>query len=240
MSHAKSNPLLLAALWYARRGWPVFPVHPKDKVPLSTLAPHGHNEVVCDEEVIHRSWTTYPMANVAVRTGLVSGVVVLDVDPRHGGEDSLDLIQQRYGRTPGPVESLTGGGGRTLFKPPGDPFRVRNTAKLAGLSGLDIRGDGGYVIVPPSLHASRRGYAWEVSSIPDEVQLRSPPQMVPNLITSIVLLSRLTPHPVAKWLEVVRTTQRLERAIQSRSDDGASTALSSPSLARLRAHADVE
>ena len=98
-------------------------------------------------------------ANVAIRTGVVSGLVALDVDLAKGGPNSLRLLVQSHEPLPGTVESLTGGGGQhILFQYPGESI-LNSTAKLG--PGIDIRGDGGYIITPPSLHASGRRYEWD-------------------------------------------------------------------------------
>lgn len=98
---------------------------------------------------------------MAVRTGAASGLVVLDVDPGHGGARSLDALVRRYGSLPvGPVVRTGSGGLHFFFAHPG--YTVRNSAGRLG-SGLDVRGDGGYVIVPPSRHRSGHVYIWRAS-----------------------------------------------------------------------------
>ena len=87
-----------------------------------------------------RGWfERWPSANVAVVTGAISGIVVLDVDPSHGGEELLTRLALRNAGLPQTVEATTGGGGRHIyFKHPG--FEVKNRAGLS--PGLDLRGDG--------------------------------------------------------------------------------------------------
>ena len=122
--------------------------------------------------MIKHWWQLWLDANVALATGTASGVVALDVDPRHGGEASLANLEASYQSLPDTAEVLTGGGGRhLLFKHPGG--RVPNRPAIA--PGLDIRGDGGYIIGPPSLHMSGRRYEWEVLHHPDDVELAPMP-----------------------------------------------------------------
>ena len=98
------------------------------------------------------------VSNVGIRTGAVSGLVVLDVDPRHGGLQSLEKLKRRHGKLPHGPQVLTGSGGEHLwFSHPGAP--VGNSAGRLGY-GLDVRGDGGYVVVPPSVHANGNPYQW--------------------------------------------------------------------------------
>lgn len=185
---------LEAALLYATRGWPSFPVHtPRAKgVPCSCgkrscpnpgkhpRTPHGCSDATTDDQTIRGWWSQWPEANVAVATGH-DGLVVLDVDPRKAGDETLSDLQNRYGKLPPTCEVLTGGGGQhCYFLAPLDPqtglhVPVPNSAELVG-PGLDIRGTGGYVVAPPSLHASGKSYAWEVSGDPsDGVQLAEIP-----------------------------------------------------------------
>lgn len=121
------TPLLDAAITYARRGWPVFPCHtprfPKDaaKPPRCSCGTsdctsigkhprtvHGHLDGTTDEEVIGRWWARWPSANIGLVTGAASGLVVLDIDPRHGGDLSLENLEAEQGKLPDTVESLTG------------------------------------------------------------------------------------------------------------------------------------
>ena len=89
--------------------------------------------------------------------GAVSGLWALDVDLDHGGEASLHELEAELGELPRTIESITGGGGRhLLFNHPGYPIKNR----VAVRPGLDIRGDGGLIIAPPSIHPSGRRYAW--------------------------------------------------------------------------------
>ncbi|MFK7824762.1 MAG: DUF3987 domain-containing protein [Oligoflexales bacterium] len=102
-------------------------------------------------------WTKYPQANIGILTGQESGLVVLDIDPRHRGEESLNALEEKYGRLPETLKVRTGGDGwHYYFLHPGS--KVPNRANLR--NGVDIRGDGGYVVAPPSIHASFSSYDW--------------------------------------------------------------------------------
>jgi hypothetical protein len=102
-------------------------------------------------------WCDQPNSNIGIATGAISGVVVIDVDPRHGGDDGLQAAQDRLGRLPdGPV-ARTGGGGRHLpFAHPGGQVASR----IAIFRGVDVKADGGYIVAPSSLHVSGREYRW--------------------------------------------------------------------------------
>ena len=145
-----NGDILTAALFYAQRGWAVLPLKPCDKVPITQ---HGVKDATTDVETIRRWWSTQPTANVGIATGTVSGFIVLDVDGAEGRQ-SLD------GRAiPPTVVAKTGKGMHYLFAHPGG--KVRNFVRR--LPGLDLRGDGGYIVAPPSLHPSGRRYRWLIA-----------------------------------------------------------------------------
>lgn len=146
--------LLLAALAYARRGWAVFPCRPREKRPATR---NGFKDGTTDKGRIVAGWTRCPEANVAIVTGTVSGLVVLDVDPRNGGNESLRELERRHGELPPTLVVATGGGGRHYFfsAPEGKSIK---SCKFA--DGLDLKADGGYVVAPPSTHPSGSSYTW--------------------------------------------------------------------------------
>jgi len=164
--------IIEAALAYAVHGWHVFPLHsigangrctcrdPKcesqGKHPRTL---HGFKDASSDPNRVQFAFEAYDNPNIGITTGAVSGMFVLDVDPRHGGMKSLNELQERFGVFPETVRVLTGSGGdHYYFSHPGRPFT--NKAAALGLSGIDIRGDGGYVAAPPSLHESGKNYEW--------------------------------------------------------------------------------
>lgn len=144
-----------AAIRLAARGYRVFPVKPGGKAPLTK---NGFHDATTSQDPIAAWWSRDPSANIGLATGRISGVVVLDVDPGHGGDESLADLERAHGPLPETVEAITGGGGRHLY------FRAPSQAVPCSASrigrGLDVRGDGGYVVVPPSIHASGSRYAW--------------------------------------------------------------------------------
>lgn len=135
---------LESALSLVERGFPVFPADGK-----APLIPKGFHAASWDKETIESWWTDWPYANVAIRTGVTSNLVVLDIDPRHGGIDSLQTLEAEIGPLHS-LEVITGGGGRHLyFQHPGPTIRSR---PFKGYPGIDIKADGGYVIGPGSTH----------------------------------------------------------------------------------------
>lgn len=119
-----------------------------------------------------RGWLkSSPAANVGLVTGEASGVVILDVDPEHGGDDALHELEQAYHDLPRTVEAITGTGGRhLLFRHP-EVHVASSAGKVA--PGLDVRAAGGLAVMPPSRHANGRRYEWDVH--PDEMPLADIP-----------------------------------------------------------------
>jgi hypothetical protein len=152
--HASAPSPLKAALAYARRGVTVFPCEPRGKRPLTR---NGHWDATKDPRVIGRWWGRWPSANIGVPTGNESGIVVLDVDPDAGGSESLAKLELAGGPVPMTARVRTGGGGIHLFFRYPMGTEIRNSAGLLG-PGLDVRGEGGYVVVPPS--RTRGPYQW--------------------------------------------------------------------------------
>jgi hypothetical protein len=159
-------------LGYALAGRPVFPCR-RDKTPLT---PHGYKDASVDPAQIFAWWGSLEPEALGLATGPASGLWVLDVDaPKPGreadGRDTLAELERQHGPLPATVEQRTGGGGRQLFFAwPQEGHPVKNSASRIG-PGLDVRGQGGYVVLPPSLHPSGNRYAW----VPD----RSPGALAP-------------------------------------------------------------
>jgi len=175
-----ANALQDAALEYAARGCRVFPVTPGQKKPPLVIAwPKRATE---DAATIREWWQKWPDANVGIATGKASGFFALDIDPRHGGDGTLADLEARHGTLPLTVEAKTGGVGRhVLFSCPA--VKVPNSTGKIG-PGLDIRGEGGYIVAPPSVHPSGGVYSWDCDRHPDEVDLAPAPGWLLDAIAS--------------------------------------------------------
>jgi hypothetical protein len=139
--------ILKAALEEASNGVPVFPCKPGSKAPLTT---NGHLDATTDKSRITAWWNRYPGANPAMPTGERSGVFVLDVDADKWGFGSLEALEEEHGELPPTWTVRTGGGGlHYYFRLPPD-VEIRNSAGKLG-RGLDVRGEGGYVLLPGSV-----------------------------------------------------------------------------------------
>jgi DNA polymerase-1 len=183
-AQGKGTNFLKYALWYAQLGFRVIPLKERSKEPLIADWP---NKATTDEATIREWWDTWPKANIGIATGRYRDgyFCVLDFDPRNGGG--------WYGEA-GP-ETLpptwvvqTGGGGRHYYYKAPSPLRCRKLSE-----GVDLKGEGGYVVAPPSIHPEGGEYVWEVGSGPSECPLA----------------------PLSKWAEVVAVPD--ESAVQDES-----------------------
>jgi hypothetical protein len=137
------------ALAYAQAGWMVFPLASRQKIPLAGSS--GFKDATTDSDRIQRWWSERPDANIGLATGKPSGVWVIDVDQKNGKDGAASLkafaapytdVPQRTKR----VRTPTGGTHLYVKYDAADPIRSRADV----LTGIDIRGDGGYVVLPPS------------------------------------------------------------------------------------------
>ena len=129
------------------------------KHPIQNLAPHGVQNATTDPDVIGQWFDKYPDANIGVATGAASGIFAVDVDVKSGGLETW-ADWQDINRTVNTLTSLTGSGGNHYwFKTDGQEFK--NSASKVG-PGIDIRGEGGYIVAPPSMHISGNAYEFEV------------------------------------------------------------------------------
>lgn len=159
---------------YAAHGWPVCPLHSPGDGPTGcdcnkkvchhpakhprTL--HGVLDATTDLAKIARWWGMWPHANIGIATGAVSGLVVVDIDPRNGAMDTLAKLADEgktFART---GQVLTHSGGWHLYyQHPG--YKVPCKTNALG-PGIDIKGDGGYVVAPPSSGVCGE-YVWQVA-----------------------------------------------------------------------------
>lgn len=163
------SPFGNAAVAYARRGWPVLPLH----TPIARGCSCGgdactsigkHPRVArwreaatTDLDVVTRWWRQWPHANIGMATGQPSGLVVIDIDAHSGGETTFAELRRRHD-LPTTALAATGSGRHLYFARP-DVQPIPNSVGALG-EGVDVRADGGYIVAPPSRHANGRTYRW--------------------------------------------------------------------------------
>lgn len=165
ISEEKPNMLAAALDYLAYDDVPLFPVK-RDKSPCT---PNGFKDATRDAAIIRLWARKWPEANIGIPTGEASGWLALDIDPRHGGDVSLTTLIEEHGdEWLETMQAKTGGGGHhIIFKYP-QGSNIRNSTGRLG-EGIDVRSEGGYIIVAPSLHASGRPYEWLNNTEPAEL-----------------------------------------------------------------------
>ena len=205
--------VLMAKQYVERLGWSVFPLYevnpdtgdcacPKTSKSRDgnggrcgaagkhPRTPRGVTDATVDIQQIERWWKHAPMANIGVATGAKSGIVVVDIDPRNGGDNSLAELLREHGELPDTPMALTGGGGQHyLFRWPGEDGNLHLTQpgyRVIGrplAQGIDIKSDGGYIVVAPSTHISGRTYEWEATCHPNDIPIAALPNWISERLT---------------------------------------------------------
>lgn len=164
-----------AALQYVSRGWHVTPIHSVNngrctckKPDCSSPGKHPcmydwHRLSTDDPDMVKRMWKKFPLANVGVVTGKKSGLLVIDIDPRNGGNDGLKELERKHGKLPTSNVVKTGGGGLHFYLRYPDKGHIGSSTQVLA-PGVDVKGDRGYVVAPPSNHISGNTYRWRVTS----------------------------------------------------------------------------
>jgi hypothetical protein len=149
-----------AALDYAARGWRVIPVPNGEKFPRGF--PNWQTAGTTDTATITTWWTTNPDHGVGILTGPESGIFVIDIDVADGkaGDDTLHDLEAIHGQLPATATVRTGSGGLHLYFTWPDGTDIRNSASGALGPGIDVRGAGGFVVAPPSVHPNGHPYQW--------------------------------------------------------------------------------
>lgn len=171
---APDRPVRAAALEAIDRGWSVVPVGPVEAVPLVGIDAHEHHRATADE--VRRWWQRWPDARLGLVTGMLSGVLVVEVDQRHGGDGTLAHLEAEFTPLPRTAEVRLGGRERQVW------FRHDGPRVTGGAvaEGVGVQADGGLVVLPPSPHPSGLAYEWAVAPPPDG-HLPLPPDWVLDL-----------------------------------------------------------
>lgn len=227
------NELLQAALKYASQyEWAVFPVSPDTKKPLT---PHGCKDAKKNPGAIKAWWKRWPNASIGVATGSASNLIVIDedIDEDKGlnGYHSIRAWERENGELPETVRAITGrGGAHVYYRYEGND--IKNRAGL--LEGVDVRGEGGYVIAPPSFHPNHTRYEWEAD--PEETKLSD----IDDTIRKLLKVKRTTESERFQLPKIIESGQRndtlykLACSLQSQglSDDAIMTAVSTENKER--------
>jgi putative DNA primase/helicase len=175
--------ILQHALAYTRQGRAVFPCDP-DKAPWT---PHGFKDATTDREQIKAWWIEHPDAMIGLPTGKTSGLLVIDLDlDTAKGLDGITAFDALRPADTAPIVTRSHrtprGGRHLLFAWPGVRVKNNNTGKIA--AGVDIKGDGGYIIMSPSMNADGKQYTVETDMAPQRL-----PSWIESLLQQAHLLT---------------------------------------------------
>jgi putative DNA primase/helicase len=157
---------LVAALTYAWEGLAVFPAPPDCKKSYK----HGKRSngrkwgMTRDADIICRDFARWPKARIGIPTGAVNGIVVIETDTVEGhgvdGQAALDRLEAEHGTLPDTLKAISPSGSvHRYFRHPNADIKIKGSASKLGL-GIDVRGDGGMVLAPPSVNPDGRAYRW--------------------------------------------------------------------------------
>jgi hypothetical protein len=177
--------------FYSNLNWKVFPVYgvnengtcqcgnPKcDAVGKHPRIKNWQDEATSDFHKMSKWFVEWPDSNLGLVTGHKS-FVALDVDTRHGGFENFDELKEEYGLLPDTAISHTGSGGLHYVFKSTNPIRNKQNVR----SGIDFRGDGGYIVAPPSRHISGCQYCWDSDLHPSDVTICEIPRFLVHLLS---------------------------------------------------------
>ena len=163
-AHARKNAALR---------WATFPLAIGKKVPMA--GSHGFKSASADPRVVAARAAEYPDANIGIATGKVSGLIVIDIDPRNGGDLTLERLAAAGKRFPKTVEAISCQNGRHLYYAYDAKAKSCSKSKLG--MGIDVKRDGGYVVAPPSVW-SRNGQPYRWLRSPQRSAVRPLPRWI--------------------------------------------------------------
>jgi hypothetical protein len=184
-------------LTLARKGLHVFPCQPRDKRPATA---NGVKAATIDADTIRRWWQQDPRFNIGVATGKTSNIFVVDIDGIDA-EAELRKLEAEHGPLPATVEAITARGRHVYFRMPTTDVR-NSTGRIA--AGVDVRGTGGFVICPPSIHPTGRRYEWSVDCA--NAIAEAPAWLLAKIAppTGNGTASATTTTPSSEWRELIK------------------------------------
>lgn len=184
------------ALRCAASGVPVFAVEGK-----KPITPNGFHDATTDTQIITGWWQRKPDANIAIPTGAITGVVIIDIDPAEDGfplgSESLRVLEEEHARFPEGLTVKTPRGGEHIYlRHPGG--KVPNSAGKLG-PGIDVRGDGGYVLVPPSIGSNGKPYEFDRPGKPAQM-----PDWLLRLVKGTAPGEMRPATPASEWVAMIQ------------------------------------
>ncbi len=173
------SEFLIAAQRYARLGWNVFPLAERSKKP-KIAGGQGCKDATTNEAQITKWWTQWPEANIGIHC---TSFWVLDVDVAHGGDETIQALERKYGGLPDTLQQVTGNGGRHYLFANTIGTVIPNSVATLG-AGLDTRSVGGYIAAEPSIHPETgRTYTFDGMAEIEDQQILPAPAWLITLLT---------------------------------------------------------
>ncbi len=169
-------------LYLASLGLRVHPLSPRNKVPL---VDEWTRNASAKPTVIKKWVKLYPECNWGIATGFESKVFVVDIDPKNGGTDTWAQLIEANSPPPKTLEVVTGTGGTHLYFEYPTKMAVSNSAIGKG---VDIRGEGGNIVIPPSIHPNGREYMWAKNRAPDKIKVAVAPTWLLKKIKEVAVI----------------------------------------------------
>lgn len=228
MIYLTTQNKLDAALAYASLGWSVFPLHyvfqdglcscgnlacgkHTGKHPYALLAPNGFKNAVSLQPTLQSWFKDNPSLNIGIATGKISGIVVLDIDPDKGGDETIEGYFQQHGE-PQTVTAKSGGGGRHFYFTYPDGSEIKSGQDVLG-PGIDIRADGGYIAAPPNTHLSGNRYEWISGKSPSEIELSALPDWLLTAISKPKVVQSGSAVPVRNQAQTTQKVADIKAAL---------------------------
>jgi len=190
----EENQICKTAINLLNQGFSVIPAW--GKVPFGSWTAYQHSQI--DPKSLKAFLEHHANANIGIATGKFSGIFVVDIDGLEG-EESLRRLEYEYGQLPPTVEVISGGDGRHIYFKYPERGRIKTTAGQVAPH-IDIRGEGGFIICPPSIHPSGRKYEWSVDCT---LEIATAPTWLLKLAKGKSAKSKSPPQS-NEWLELIK------------------------------------
>lgn len=153
----------------------VFPLVPRTKKPLTK---NGYKDASNEISTILEWWKQYPYANIGCATGLFSKVAVLDIDPKPNADLILYEFENKFRKLPDTPTAISGGGGYHFY------FKINSVlpCRVKLIHGVDFRAEGGYIVLPPSIHENGTAYTWKPGFHVNDLPFAEIPEWLVNLV----------------------------------------------------------
>lgn len=169
-----SSKVFATAKWFIEHGYSIIPIRANKK---SFVKWKEYQERIATHEEIKLWWTQWPEANIALVTGKISGIIVIDIDSQEGYDNLNEFLPDSFVT---PMSTTPNNGWHYFVK-----YQEGLINKARVVAGTDIRTDGGYAIIPPSQNGKGKSYKWIEGLKINEVAINKIPSMLFDILSSV-------------------------------------------------------